>query len=94
MARGVGVRELKAHLSDYLKDVKAGRAILITEHGKPVGQILPLKQPFKHRLQFMTEAGLIGWSGKKPASLLPVAKSRKKRSVADLIIEYRNDSLL
>ncbi len=44
MARGVGVRELKAHLSDYLKKVKAGRTVLITEHGKPVGRIVPAGQ--------------------------------------------------
>ena len=89
MARGVGVRELKAHLSDYLKKVKAGRTVLITEHGKPVGRIVPARQPLEIRLQSMTEAGLIGWSGKKPGSISPVARPRKKRSVANLLIENR-----
>jgi prevent-host-death family protein len=89
MVRGVGVRELKAHLSDYLKKVKAGRTVLITEHGKPVGRIVPARQPLEIRLQSMTEAGLIGWSGKKPGPISPVARPRKKRSVADLLIENR-----
>jgi antitoxin (DNA-binding transcriptional repressor) of toxin-antitoxin stability system len=36
----VGVRELKSRLSHYLRQVKAGQAIVITEHGQPVAQPL------------------------------------------------------
>ena len=89
MARGVGVRQLKAHLSRYLKEVKAGRTVLITEHGRPVGQIVPAGQPLKDRLQSMSQAGLISWTGKKPALISPVARVRGKRTIADLLVEER-----
>lgn len=39
----VGVTELKAHLSRYLKEVKQGEEILITKRGTPIARLLPLK---------------------------------------------------
>ena len=38
----VGVRELKSRLSHYLRQVKAGHPVTITERGQPVGRILPV----------------------------------------------------
>lgn len=38
-----GVRELRLHLSRYLKEVKDGEPILITERGREIAQILPLR---------------------------------------------------
>lgn len=35
----VAVRELKNHLSDYLKKAEAGEEILVTTHGKPIARI-------------------------------------------------------
>jgi prevent-host-death family protein len=41
----VSVRELKAHLSAYLRKVERGERIVITSHGKPVGQLIaPARQ--------------------------------------------------
>jgi prevent-host-death family protein len=37
----VGVRELKAQLSEYLRRVKAGETVIITERGRPIGGIVP-----------------------------------------------------
>jgi len=34
----VGVRDLKARLSEYLRQVKQGHIVIITEHGRPVGR--------------------------------------------------------
>jgi len=40
----IGVREAKIHLSKLLEDVQNGREIIITNHGKPVGKIIPVPQ--------------------------------------------------
>jgi prevent-host-death family protein len=40
----IGVREAKIHLSQLLEDVQKGREIIITNHGKPVGKIIPVPQ--------------------------------------------------
>ena len=85
----VGVRELKARLSEYLRHVKAGRTIVITEHGKTVGRIVPAETSLEEKLEAMRRAGLIRWSGKKLKPMKPVAKTKEGHSVADLIIEDR-----
>ncbi len=41
----VGIRDLKARLSEYLQRVRQGQAILITDRGRPVGRILPVDAP-------------------------------------------------
>lgn len=40
MATTVGVRELRDHLSRYLEQVKAGERVTVTEHGRPVAEIV------------------------------------------------------
>jgi prevent-host-death family protein len=85
----VGVRDLKTRLSEYLRQVKAGRTIVITEHGQPVGRIVPAATSLDDRLQMMAQAGLIDWNGKKLSPMRPVARARGKLLVADLLVEDR-----
>ncbi len=37
--KAVGVRELKAHLSRYLRDVEGGEVILVTDRGRVVAEM-------------------------------------------------------
>jgi len=85
----VGIRVFKSRLSEYLRRVKAGETVVITDRGQPVGRIVPVAQPLEDRLQAMAQAGLILWSGKTLASMAPVATARGKRTVADLLVEDR-----
>ena len=36
------VSQLKTSLSAYLRQVKAGEEVVITEHGRPIARLLPL----------------------------------------------------
>ena len=85
----VGVRQLKARLSEYLRRVKAGETVLITDRGQPVGRIVPTAEPLEARLQRLAEAGLVLWSGRKLEPRPPVVEARGGRTVADLLIEDR-----
>ena len=85
----VGVRELKARLSEYLRRVKAGRTIVITERGKAVGRIVPVGNSVEDRMRAMVEAGLADWNGRRLPATKPVARVKDGHSVADLIIEDR-----
>ena len=63
------VSELKARLSEYLNQVKAGMEVLITDRGKPVARLVPLSRSkdLKESLVRMEKEGLIRiWSGKLP----------------------------
>ena len=63
------VSELKAHLSEYLNQVKAGMEVLITDRGKPVARLVPIprSKDLKESLVRMEKQGLIRLgSGKLP----------------------------
>ena len=84
----IGVRELKARLSEYLRRVKAGHTIVITEHGRTVGRIVPVGQSLDERLQGMRQAGALAWSGKRFRRVTPLGRARGG-AVADLLVENR-----
>ena len=84
----IGVRELKARLSEYLRRVKAGHTIVITEHGRTVGRIVPAGQSLDERLQGMRQAGALAWSGKRSRRVTPLGRARGG-AVADLLVENR-----
>ncbi len=41
----IGIREMKAHLSGYLREVKRGEELLISERGKAIARIVPVGAP-------------------------------------------------
>ncbi len=85
----VGVRDLKARLSEYLRQVSQGQTVIITDHGRPVGRLSPVDQPINERLQALQAAGLVAWNGEKLKPVRPVAVNRGDRQVADLLVEMR-----
>lgn len=63
----VGVRELKNRLSRYLKRVQDGEEILVTERGRSVARIVPVKASnLKRALEPLLREGAVRWSGGKP----------------------------
>jgi len=85
----VGVKELKTRLSKYLREVKRGRSIIITERGKPIGQIIPRDTTIEDRMTMMIQAGLVEWNGKKLMPIKPTIKNRSSRLISDLLVEMR-----
>jgi prevent-host-death family protein len=41
----VGIRELHDGLSKYLREVRAGKTITITNRGTPIARLVPIAQP-------------------------------------------------
>jgi prevent-host-death family protein len=85
----VGIRELKARLSNYLKQVKAGATLTVTERGQPIGRIVPIMTSREEKLQGLIEAGVLAWSGHKLAPMNPVAQTKDNGTVAELLLEDR-----
>lgn len=57
-----GIRNLKNNLSRFVAAVKEGSVVLITEHGKPVAQIVPgtaKKVSLQSRLAPLVASGLV-----------------------------------
>ena len=85
----VGVRELKNNLSKYLKIVKSGEKIIVTERRKQVAVIMPLGlDTEEEKILQMAQKGIASWSGAKPTGMINRIKSRGK-SVSEAIIEDR-----
>jgi prevent-host-death family protein len=41
----VGVRELRDNLSRHLAEVRSGRTVTVTDHGRPIARIVPVERP-------------------------------------------------
>lgn len=39
----IGIRAVKANLSEYVAEVQAGHEVTITSHGKPVARLVPIR---------------------------------------------------
>jgi prevent-host-death family protein len=85
----IGIRELKSTLSECVREVKAGRTIVVTDHGQPVARIIPEAMSLHARVDALRKAGAIGWSGRRLRRAKPAGKVRGDRTVADLIVENR-----
>ena len=70
----IGVREAKIHLSRLLEDVQDGKEIIITNHGKPIGKIIPIPQEsltLEERIERLERQGWIEPRGTREEIRLP-----------------------
>ncbi|MFI0606860.1 MAG: type II toxin-antitoxin system Phd/YefM family antitoxin [Anaerolineae bacterium] len=63
--QSVGMARLKAHLSHYIDRAAAGEPYIITDRGRPVVEIIPLRAEVAAILN-MIEEGKATWEGGKP----------------------------
>ena len=85
----VGIRELKNKLSHYLKRVKGGETLTVTEHGRTFAYILPSeKAPEYEALVQMVREDLASWKGGKPRGAEKPVKATGK-PVSKIVIEDR-----
>jgi prevent-host-death family protein len=89
------VSDLKARLSEYLKKVKAGAEILITDRGKPVARLVPLSRAkiTRESLAQMEKEGLIKiGSGKLPKDFWSMPRPEDPNgSVLGALLEERKE---
>ena len=69
--RSIGIRELKSKLSACVREVKGGKTIVVTEHGRRVARIMPEAQSLDERLEALKNAGVILWSRRRLGATKP-----------------------
>jgi len=86
----VGIRELKQNASAVMALVKTGEVVTVTERGRPVGKISPIR---KSRLDDMIEAGEAIPANGNLADILPLTPVPTKdgRSLLDTLLEMREE---
>lgn len=67
----VGVKELKDHLTQYLRRTKQGEEVVVTERGKPIAIIQPIESArpvvsLQARLAKLAAQGLLTLPTRKP----------------------------
>jgi len=82
----VGLKELKARLSEYVNSCRDGEHIVITDRGREVAELVPLS-PARRTMNKLREAGRVQWSGGKPRGLRGL-KVRGK-PVSETVLEDR-----
>ena len=87
MAQMVGVRELKARLSEYLKLAWGGQRIVITDRGREIAALGPVSAE-RRTLESLMAAGELQWTGRKPAGIKGIKSSGK--NVATAVLEDRS----
>lgn len=84
----VGIRELKARLSEYLDRAERGEMIRVTDRGRPKAVIGPL--PGRLRLD---EGIAEGWvtPPRKPGPKARIRRFTARRSIAQILSEDRGE---
>ena len=93
----VGVRDLKNRLSEYLRRVRLGEGLLVTDRGEIVAELLPPGQlqgdpKVPAGLQLLAKRGLLTLGATGATDLYPAMprkQGQRRRSVAQLLDEER-----
>lgn len=78
------VSKLKASLSEYLRQVKAGEEVLVTERGRPIAKLTPAggSSDLRQQLADMEKQGLVKiGSGRLPKSFWDLPRPRDPKGL-------------
>ena len=90
----IGIRELRQHASLYLRRVRAGETITLTDRGEPFAEIRPISAHRSTLDRLIAEGRArppradLATFLKRPAAPAPEGRSR---ALSDLVIEARAD---
>lgn len=96
--KAIGVRDLKAHLSSYLRDVAAGEVVLVTDRGRVVAELrTPGREPdpretdTDRRLRGMADRYPLRLGEPRDASVYHVSPLRKKAGTGRGLLDADRD---
>ena len=85
----IGIRELKENLDRYMKKVRTGERIIVTDRKKEIAIILPLERKVKEeKIYRLIQRGMAWWRGGKPEGI-PVRIVSKGKSVSSAVTDQR-----
>ena len=85
----VGIREMKNRFSRYLKLVKQGETLIITERNNPVARLVPIQAQTSAEILNLVNSGIVSWKGGKPQGLAEPPKIEGTKTLSDLVSEDR-----
>jgi prevent-host-death family protein len=93
MSKAVGVRELKTRLGSYLREVRRGQTIVVTDRGEPVAELRPITRAKSGDGAELDRLVILGRLTRASNAPLPPFRpiKRKGRPLSDAIVEDRED---
>ncbi len=88
----IGVRELRQHASRYLARVEAGEELGVTNNGRLVARLVPVRDAERSRAALIDSGALI--PARQPSNLLEVnaiAPADPQRTLSDVLNEIRDE---
>lgn len=90
MARNtVGARELKARLGKYLRTVRNGQTLVVTDRGEPIAELRPIQDDLARKLAKLRAKGLISGGNGRLRPFEPIRIGGA--TVESAILEDRED---
>jgi prevent-host-death family protein len=93
VSRAVGARELKTRLGSYLREVRRGRTIVVTDRGEPVAELRPITLRKSGKDAALDR--LVALGGLTRVSRVPLTRFRPIRHkgplLSDAVVEGRGD---
>ncbi len=88
----VGVRELRQNLSVYLRRVKSGQSLDVTERGRPVARLEPIVEE-DDPLAALERQGRVVRRGLGDLSTVRPLPLKLERPLSDMLAEMRGDTV-
>ena len=82
----IGLKDLKARLSEYVAQCRDGEHIVITDRGREIAELVPLSAA-RRAMNALRDSGRVTWNGGKPGGLRGVAV--RGRPISDTVLEDR-----
>jgi prevent-host-death family protein len=89
----VGVRELRQNLSVYLRRVRRGETLQVTERGRPVATLQPIVDPDDSMARIQARGIPVRRGAGNLAELPPPVRVELDRPLGDVLEELREDRI-
>ncbi|MDQ3644820.1 MAG: type II toxin-antitoxin system prevent-host-death family antitoxin [Actinomycetota bacterium] len=89
--RSIGVRELRQNASRYLREVKRGATVEVTERGEPVARLVPVPDGESNYERMVAEGRIIPGRGNLLDVIDPIGPEPGERPLSEILEEMRAD---
>lgn len=88
----VGARELKVRLGSYLRRVRQGQTLVVTDRGRPVAELRPMPRGNRDAVLARLEAeGVVTRPIKRTLAPFRPIELERGASLSDAVLEERKD---
>jgi prevent-host-death family protein len=89
MEKTIGIRELKARISQVINAARRGESTIITYHGKPLARIVPFEPAGETELDSLQHSPSIDWDGQMIREIKPAGYNTSNGQISDVVSGLR-----